>query len=135
MAVKWSPEYAIGVEIVDNQHKKLFGAVNDLLEACNQGKGKEEAGKILDFLEDYIVEHFKTEEEIQKENDFPEYPSHKKAHEDFIKAFGEVKSAFAVEGATLSFVVKINKMLVDWLIQHVTQVDQRLGAFLREKEN
>ena len=55
MAIKWSPEYAIDVEIIDNQHKELFNAVNNLLEACSQGKGKEEAGKILQFLENYVV--------------------------------------------------------------------------------
>ena len=132
MAIKWSPEYAIDVEIIDNQHKELFNAVNNLLEACSQGKGKEEAGRILQFLENYVVEHFHTEEGIQRENGFPEYPQHKAAHEGFIQSFTELKKAFAEEGVTLSFVVKINKMVVDWLIQHVTQVDKRLGIFLKK---
>ena len=132
MAIKWSPEYAIGVEIIDNQHKELFNAVNNLLEACSQGKGKEEAGRILEFLENYVVEHFQTEEGIQKENGFPEYPEHKAAHEGFIRSFIELKKAFEKEGATLSFVVKINKIIIDWLIQHVTQVDKRLGIFLKK---
>ena len=135
MGIKWSPEYAIDVEIIDNQHKELFSAINNLLEACNQGKGKEEAGEILKFLENYVVEHFKTEEEIQKESGFPEYEAHKKAHDGFIQSFTELKKAFAEEGATLSFVVKINKIVVDWLIQHVTQADKRLGVFLKEERS
>ena len=132
MAVKWSPEYAIGVEIIDNQHKQSFSAINNLLEACNQGKGKEEAGKVLKFLENYVVEHFTTEEGIQKESGFPEYEAHKRAHEGFIQSFSELKKVFEEEGPTLSFVVKINRIVVDWLIQHVTQADKKIGIFCKK---
>ena len=55
MAIEWSDTYATGIEQIDNQHKELFKAVDRLLSACNGGKGKEEVGKLMDFLKDYVI--------------------------------------------------------------------------------
>ena len=49
MLVKWTPEYAVGVEEIDRQHQELFSRINDLLEACQRGEGKQEVGKVLSF--------------------------------------------------------------------------------------
>ena len=78
------------------------------------------------------MKHFQTEEGIQRENGFPEYPQHKAAHEGFIQSFTELKKAFAEEGVTLSLWSKNQQDVVDWLIQHVTQADKRLGIYLKK---
>jgi hemerythrin len=46
MAIEWTDDLAVGIVEIDNQHKELFHQINQLLEACNQGKGKETVGKI-----------------------------------------------------------------------------------------
>lgn len=45
MAIEWTDELATGVNKIDNQHKELFKRINNLLDACNQGKGKDEVKK------------------------------------------------------------------------------------------
>ena len=39
-----------GVDKIDEQHKVLFERINDLIEACNQGKGKETVAELITFL-------------------------------------------------------------------------------------
>ena len=64
MAIEWTEDLATGVNKIDNQHKELFKRINNLLEACNQGRGKNEVEKVIKFLDDYVIIHFSEEENI-----------------------------------------------------------------------
>lgn len=133
MAIQWRDSLAIGVEVVDNQHKELFSAIGNLLDACTQGKGKYEVENLMKFLEDYVVKHFTAEEEIQKKYDYPDYKAHKELHEKFIYSFAELKAQFAAEGPSLIFVRNANHVVVDWLVKHIGNIDKALGAYLKDK--
>lgn len=133
MGGTWSESYAIGIEKVDNQHKELFSTVDKLLSACGRGKGREEVGKVVDFLGEYVVKHFETEEKLQLKYGYPGYKAHKEIHDQFIKDFSGLKRQFTREGATLQFVVQLNRVVVDWLIKHVGETDKEMGRFLRER--
>jgi hemerythrin len=41
MAMIWSDNFSVGVSSIDEQHKELFHRTNRLLEACQEGRGKE----------------------------------------------------------------------------------------------
>ncbi|MHB9035807.1 MAG: hemerythrin domain-containing protein, partial [Armatimonadota bacterium] len=58
MAVQWTPDLAVGVREIDDQHRELFKRVNDLLEAMSKGKGRDEIAKVVAFLGNYVVTHF-----------------------------------------------------------------------------
>lgn len=69
--IEWLDQYSVGVESIDNQHKELFARINKLLDACSQGEGKKVLPEVLDFLGDYVVFHFSTEEKYMKEYLYP----------------------------------------------------------------
>ncbi|MFZ5353499.1 MAG: bacteriohemerythrin [Bacillota bacterium] len=133
MAIEWKDDLAIGVLEVDNQHKELFKKVSDLFEACTAGKGKEEISQVVSYLEDYVVVHFRDEEGLQAKYSYPEFESHKKQHEQFIKDFIALKEKLQFEGPTATVIIQLNHTLVNWLINHIRKTDKALGAFLREK--
>ena len=133
MTINWTDDLRVGVDTIDNQHKELFDRINKLLDACNQGKGKGEIGRVINFLEDYIIVHFNAEEEIQKRNAYPDYPHHKTLHEEFKKSFSELKKQFEKEGPGVHLILRTNSTVVDWLIKHIGRVDKELGAFLKTK--
>lgn len=58
MNIEWNDKLAIGNSEIDGQHKELFTKFNVLLEACKQGKGKEEVNTLLSFLGEYVVSLF-----------------------------------------------------------------------------
>lgn len=130
MAIEWTQDLAVGFNKIDEQHKELFKRLNNLLEACNQGKGKEEVGNIINFLGAYVVEHFGTEEEFMKKNNYPAFAAHKQQHEEFVKSFTDLKNEFESKGGGILTVLHANKMLVDWLTNHIGKTDKALGAFL-----
>ena len=131
MPIEWTQDLAVGVKIIDEQHKEIFRRVDALLEACKAGKGKDAVGGMLTFLEDYIVEHFAAEEAIQMQYAYPSYNTHKQEHERFIQSVDELKKKFEKEGPSLMTVLETNRTVVDWLVKHIKKVDMDLGAYLK----
>lgn len=61
MAYKWTPDLETGNSLIDGQHKELIEAINKLLDACGNGKGRAEIEATLVFLNNYVVKHFNDE--------------------------------------------------------------------------
>jgi len=132
VALVWSDTFSVGVAVIDEQHKELFARTNRLLEACQEGKGKEAVRETLAFLGEYVRTHFATEEKLMVQYGYPGFAAHRKLHEGFTEAFlGLQKEAERNVGVAL--VTQVNKTVVDWWVNHILKVDRELGAFLRTK--
>jgi hemerythrin len=133
MAIEWKDDLSVGVKEIDDQHKELFDKIAALFDACNSGKGKDQIDSTIKYLQDYVVLHFGSEEKLQKQNNYPDYINHKAQHDQFIKDFLELKSNIDKDGITGLTIIKLNKTLVDWLINHIRKTDKVFGVFLKEK--
>ena len=131
MAIEWRENLATGNEDIDSQHKELFNRFNQLLEACNRGKGKDEVGNLLSFLSDYVKSHFSAEERLQVNCNYPFYRDHKQMHDDFIGSLKKLQDEFNSEGAGIAVVIQTNKLIVDWLVKHISGTDKELANYLR----
>lgn len=131
--MKWSDSLATGVTMIDEQHKELIERINRLLAACTAGKGKEEIGKTVEFLGEYVTFHFGTEEEYMNKHNYPDYRSHKAQHEKFVKDFAVLKSELEARGPAVDIIARTNSLLVDWLIGHIRGTDKATGAFLKTR--
>ncbi|MBE3592039.1 MAG: hemerythrin family protein [Thermoanaerobacter sp.] len=131
--MKWTESLSVGNELIDSQHKELIKKVNDVLEACNQKKGKEKIEEVMKFLKDYTVKHFNDEEALMKKYQYPSYEEHKKIHEDFVKKVYELDKEIKKEGINLSIIMLVNKTLVDWLINHISKEDKKVGEYIKSQ--
>jgi|YNPBryulayer2012_1023412.scaffolds.fasta_scaffold00908_4 hemerythrin len=129
MAMIWSDNFSVGVSSIDEQHKELFHRTNRLLEACQEGRGKEVVKETIDFLGEYVSSHFSHEEGLMQKYRYPEYASHKALHEGFIRSFKKLQEQ-AQENIGLSLVTQVNKIVVDWWVHHILNIDRKLGQFL-----
>ncbi|MGI6566498.1 MAG: bacteriohemerythrin [Limnochordia bacterium] len=133
----WKDKYKIGVELIDGQHRELFGRVSSFLQAV-QGEGDwevklEQVKSTLQFMQNYVVEHFEAEEAFQRQIGFPEYEKHKQVHDEFKSTVNDYAETFVKEGYTQELVQELGAKLMTWLIMHVAAADQRIGAFVREQ--
>lgn len=133
MAILWTDELATGVREIDEQHKEMFRKINELLDACHQGRGHETVGEVLDFLDSYSRKHFQLEEQYMLDYGYPEYQQHKAHHREFISNVAEVKRRFQAEGPGVHIVVITNRVLAGWLNSHIRKVDKGLGQYLRPR--
>lgn len=135
MAIEWDVSLSVGIEELDNQHKELIGRINELIDACHQGKGHKTVGAVLTFLDEYTRLHFNTEEGYMRKYDFPGFEEHRLQHQQFIANLAEVRNRFDQEGPGVHIVVITNRILAGWLNTHIRRSDKVLGAHIRAYEN
>ena len=134
MKVAFDESLVTGNEMIDGQHKELIDKIDKLLVCCEEGGGKVQAIKILDYLAEYTEFHFGEEEKLQEEVSFPGMPEHKKNHEDFKKAVVELHEMLEEEeGPTDAFVAAVKKNVVDWLFNHIKTMDRALAAYIQKE--
>ena len=131
MPIEWRKNLEIGVAAIDEQHKELFVRFNDLLDACNQGRGRDEVSRLLNFLSSYVRIHFSAEERLQLRHDYPFYEEHRQQHEKFIADLARLEEQLDSEGASIGLVIETNKITTSWLIRHISRMDKELGEYIR----
>ena len=132
MAIVWDDSLATGDATIDGQHRELFGRVNQLLEACGEGKGKKAVTETVGFLEDYARQHFRAEERLMTLSKYPGEGAQRRAHVEFMERVAELRACIGKSGAGLDLVISTNRLLVDWLINHVRKMDKALAQHLHQ---
>lgn len=132
-ALQWNENLETKINWQDNQHKELFNKINDLLDAMGKGKSKDEVGNVFKFLENYVVFHFAEEEKQMTQFNFPGLNSHKTEHTKFKTTALDLKSQLEKEGPSATLAIKTQRILVDWLTNHIGKIDKILGEFLKTK--
>lgn len=128
----WNDGLATGVTDIDYQHKQLCTAIDRLLEACKEGKGRKEAIVTINFLSDYTKKHFAYEEIVQQKCGYPKCVEHKKLHTWFINELQKVNDDVVENGITISTVSTINSLLLGWLINHIKKVDKEIALYVNK---
>ena len=117
--LKWSRELDTGVEIIDEQHKRIVQYINELYDAEN-AEDEQKVGEVIDELVDYTISHFSFEESLMEQANYPFLSPHKKVHGLFInrvsKFVERYNSGEDVAGELIS-------MLQKWLINHIRNED------------
>jgi hemerythrin len=130
MGLAWDPSLAVGVKLIDDQHKELYAHVDALLRAMLQGKGKSELEPLLGFLGKYVQEHFGAEEKLMERHAYPEMAEHKKQHVGFIQSFTQAKAQLEKTGPNPGIAIELNDFLSKWLRQHISRTDLALAKHL-----
>ncbi|MDR3303593.1 MAG: hemerythrin family protein [Treponema sp.] len=135
MRYTWTAAIAVGYELIDEQHKKLFEAINAFLSASEQGEGKDELQKNLRFLSDYTIKHFSEEEAIQQKYKYPDYENHRKYHETCKAVVRELSHELILKGPSETLIKDVQVKVGDWLVEHIKVQDVKLGAYLKSVED
>ena len=131
--IEWNDSLSIGIDLIDEQHKMLIQRLNDLSKAVEMKQGETEIMKTLEFMIDYTDFHFSSEEKHMTEQMYPGLDYQLKQHKEFKDTLAHIVEDFEEEGPTRALVTSINTFLVNWLINHIKDVDLKFGEFLKEK--
>jgi len=131
MAITWTPNLTVGVKQIDDQHKIWFDKANELFEAGKAQRAKEYINTMIDFLDEYTKQHFRDEEAYMEKIGYPEIDAQKKAHASFIKDLAKLKSEYNESGGNLLVIINANKMVINWLTNHITTMDKKIGDYAK----
>jgi len=79
--LEWEDKYSVGVVEIDDQHKRMFATINELLDSINNGTTEEHIGNIIESLVKYKIFHFETEEKYFKEFNYDGAEEHISRHD------------------------------------------------------
>jgi hemerythrin len=127
----WNKSYETGNLEVDNEHKQLFALVQKVIDAAFTNRD-EKIETTMNFLADYTIKHFAHEERLMDESSYPEAVTHKTQHKNFLSSVGELRERIRGENDTLKSSLDINKVIVDWLTEHVLGSDRLLANHYRK---
>jgi hemerythrin len=116
----WTEQLNIGIEVIDQQHRKIVDYINQLDDASCNGHPREEIAAVILQLKDYTRSHFAFEESMQEEAGYPLLDAHKKEHERFIQRVSDYQYQFT-KGEDVS--KALSGMLITWLFNHIKRDD------------
>jgi len=129
----WDESLSIGVELIDEQHKKWIGHIHNVQAAIEAHRGMPQIASTLDFLINYTQFHFSTEEKSMSETGYSGLEDHRARHEELKGTLDHLIEDFNEEGVTEKLNEAIGTFLGNWLRNHIRVVDQAFAAFLKEK--
>lgn len=132
MALGWTPALEIGIQEIDQQHQELFYRIGKLLDGIVSGE-REEVGRLLEFLGEYVVKHFGAEERWMVQSGYPDYEAHKAEHDRFMQDYLRMQVEYDQKGPTALMGMRVNNWVGGWLRGHISSTDMDLGKYLAKK--
>ena len=120
-----------GNKTIDEQHKELIDRIQQFVSACESEDARVKAIKMLDYLDEYTEFHFKEEEKLQKDVDYPGLEEHIKKHEEFrhtVKVLYDYLDEN--EGPDEKFMEQVKINVIDWLFGHIKTFDRSVAEYI-----
>lgn len=125
---KFTDDCLIGIEEIDNEHRRLFHMINEAIDLSKENMDVSAITKnLLPGLKDYAATHFAHEEAYMERIHDPELPIQKKEHEDFTKTVTSFSLDTSSPEATKKSFDELLTYLVRWLYRHILSSDIMIG--------
>jgi hemerythrin-like metal-binding protein len=129
MSFDWTPDLATGSRQVDDQHVRLFQLCSELQEAVAHGQGQAIVSRTLNALAVYVVAHFRLEEDLMRQGNYPGLEGHGKAHAALRAQVEEMVDQYRSTGVDPTQVLRF---LNRWLLTHIQEEDRAMARYLAE---
>jgi len=136
MSIVWRAKMTVGNAEIDDDHRYLISLINAIEAAVNCGIEKKVLSTHIAELLAYTEAHFKREEEIQAEIQFPDKESHKQEHNNLINKLHAIQTSLESppdETSYRSLIQGLFDVLKDWLINHILNDDLKMKSYFAPK--
>ena len=125
----WREDLSVGVEAIDDDHKRILALIATLSGAYQAGDGDDTAlREAMRTIADYSERHFAREERMLAATGYPFLDQHRLRHQSF-RTFVENASS----GARPTNARELFSYLVDWWVGHIATDDKSYRASLEGK--
>lgn len=131
MRYELTKDLETGNTMIDQEHKELFRAVNQLLDACSKGQGRSSMEQAINFLLGYVDKHFSHEEQLQQRSGYSGMASHKAFHTQYKATLKKIVAQIPPADPSVADLGNLNKHIA-LLVNHIRIEDKKLSAFLKQ---
>jgi hemerythrin len=126
-AFKLSEELILGIQKIDDQHKRFVDMLNRMTIALHHPYPEEEMEHLIPKLSDFSRHHFDTEEGLLREINFPQIRDHSIAHTRFVNKVQIFSDGLLIQHTNMDqFVLFTFK----WLQNHIKSFDTDYYRYL-----
>jgi hemerythrin len=118
----WDSSYSVGIQEMDDQHRKLIEIINELGQTLDRGENRDAAVKVLNGLVAYTKEHFALEELYFRQFDYEKTDEHINEHVDLVAQVEKLIYQFETTGKF--DIPNVIEFLKTWLLEHILGADQ-----------
>ena len=126
---QWTAAYAVGIQRIDAEHRRLFALAAKMQRAMLNGKGKTILEDLLTRLVEYTCCHFAREERLMERIRYPGYPQHWRQHED-LRSRVQAMRVRAASGE-ITMTIEVMQFLMEWLKRHTVASDRMIGDYVK----
>jgi hemerythrin-like metal-binding protein len=127
------PEYLVGIDVLDRQHKEIVDLLNELYGAIVAKKPIDLNLELLTRFLKAAKTHFATEEQVLRARSCPDQVRHKAAHEGLASGLSELRGQIARRKRELT--IEYVELMKLWLIDHFVEFDSGYAKFLGSKND
>ncbi|MBZ0124319.1 MAG: hemerythrin family protein [Roseovarius sp.] len=122
--ISWKPEYSVGDEAVDHEHRELIELVNTAAGAILDGRPDADVDRCLGDLYQAISAHFAHEERQMKNARYDQFEAHKGSHEYLLDELRDIMDGAATSETQTA--ERLTQVLEAWFTDHFREHDSRL---------
>lgn len=128
--IQWNDNLSVGIDTMDEQHKKLVNLINLLFDAIEEGKGRQVLDGVLSELMSYTRDHFSAEEQLMQDYNFPGLADHKEMHRKLLDDVSDFCIFNRFNGGDPEIPVNLCKFLQGWLKTHTSSADKLYSEYI-----
>ena len=125
----WTSDLDTGIPEIDLENRKIVDYINILSVAKSSGE-REELGRVLDQLLDYVCNHFMFEEHMMQQANYEYRVGHEKVHEIFAKKLADFRGRYNDGETPFDDVLS---MLIHWVDDHIRNEDGMYAETIQHK--
>lgn len=134
--LKWSESYEIGINDIDQQHKKFFEIGEKIYSLSKNEYILDKYDNIIDLideLKDYTKYHFNYEEEFLDRIEYKKRFTHKMTHMKFIDELESIDIR-SIDINQEEELLNIMNFVLKWIIEHISNTDTLYAEWYRDNQ-
>lgn len=125
---QFTDDCLIGIEEIDNEHRKLFHMINEAFELLrNPSNAPVLVKNLVINLKDYAAAHFAHEEAYMEKINDPELKRQKREHAAFVTKINSFDLDALTSDTSYDMMEELLTYLVRWLYRHILSSDMMIG--------
>jgi len=125
----WNDAYVLGLPLIDNEHRALFAAADELSDAVARGDGTRAVKNLFTRLSSTLTTHFEHEEALMRHYRYPDVEDHLDEHRTVLDRMTRAQKN--LEAGALNIPSDILQFLRNWMDRHIRKYDQAAVRHIR----
>lgn len=129
--INWSAEFETGIDIIDDQHKRIFDYLNEIDQAIAL-RSVPEIERVIKAIIDYSISHNTFEESLMERAGYPLLEAHHQVHERFKERAHGYGARFEKGEDPIRLAREVRSDIGLWLTNHIKRDDKHYVPYVKK---